>query len=128
MVNQLRVPTEGDGADPTWDRLEDQLDWYGRKSAAAQQTYKRTKLAQLVVGVAVPVTLLFRSLSLSPLLPSPPPPPWPRARPAALPNIADDRRQVLAERLEGLVSREHARWISGCQRDVQQPATDVRAN
>ena len=46
------------GADPTWDRLEDQVDWYDRKSVAAQQAYKRVKLVQLVIGAAVPVAAL----------------------------------------------------------------------
>ncbi|MGH4019891.1 MAG: DUF4231 domain-containing protein [Pseudonocardiaceae bacterium] len=155
MVDQPRGSTEGDGADPTWDRLEDQLGWYDRKSVAAQQAYKRTKLAQLVVGATVPVVaalqapaavtatlaavvvvaegaqqlyqwqtnwILYRStaealkhekfLYLA----------------AAGPYSADDRRRVLAERLEGLVSQEHAKWTEVRQRDTQEPATDVRAN
>lgn len=45
---------------PAWDRLEDQLDWYDRKSIAAQQAYKRVKLSQLVIGAAVPVVAALR--------------------------------------------------------------------
>jgi hypothetical protein len=117
--------------------LEDQLDWYDRKSVAAQHAYKRVKLSQLIVGAAVPVIaalqvsaavtatlaafvvvaegaqqlyqwqtnwVLYRStaealkhekyLYLA----------------AAGPYSADDRHRVLAERLEGLVSQEHAKW------------------
>jgi hypothetical protein len=41
---------ENDQVSPAWDRLEDQLGWYGRKSVIAQQDYKRVKLSQLIVG------------------------------------------------------------------------------
>lgn len=36
-------------------RLEDQLGWYDRKSIRAQRAYRILKLAQLVIGAAVPV-------------------------------------------------------------------------
>ncbi len=36
MTDQLsRSAEENDGADPTWDRLEDQLAWYDHKSVVA---------------------------------------------------------------------------------------------
>src|SRR3712207_562774 len=41
--------------DATWTRLEDQIDWYDRKSVAAQRTYKRLKVVQLVAAATVPV-------------------------------------------------------------------------
>lgn len=44
---------------PTWDRLEDQIEWYGRKASAAQKLYKRTKLGQLVITAAIPVAALL---------------------------------------------------------------------
>ena len=44
--------------DPTWTRLEDELAWYSRKSQASQRIFKRTKLAQLIIGAAVPVVAL----------------------------------------------------------------------
>src|SRR4051812_12417197 len=40
---------------PTWDRLEDQLAWYDRKSIAAQRAYKRLKVLQLLVAASIPV-------------------------------------------------------------------------
>ena len=55
MSDQLRQVAQDDGGGPAWDRLEDQLGWYDRKSVAAQQAYKRVKLSQLIVGAAVPV-------------------------------------------------------------------------
>ncbi|MBV9143518.1 MAG: DUF4231 domain-containing protein [Pseudonocardiales bacterium] len=141
-----RQTDEDGGGGPTWDRLEDQLGWYGRKSAAAQQAYKRVKLGQLIVGAAVPVVaalqvsaavtatlaavvvvaegaqqlyqwqtnwVLYRStaealkhekyLYLA----------------AAGPYNTDDRNRILAERLEGLVSQEHAKWTESRQKDSQ---------
>src|SRR4051812_24913562 len=125
---------------PTWDRLEDQLGWYDRKSIAAQRAYKRLKLLQLVAAAAVPVAAAagapgggtaalggvvlvleglqqlgryqenwigYRStcealkheryLYLGQAGPY-------MDRPTAM--------RVLAERVEGLVSQEHAKWIS----------------
>lgn len=154
MSDQLRQPAEGGGVDATWDRLEDQLGWYDRKSVTAQQAYKRVKLAQLVVGATVPVVAALQA---------------PAAVTAALaavvvvaegaqqlyqwqtnwvlyrataealkhekflylaaagPYSAEDRRRVLAERLEGLVSQEHAKWTEGRQKDTQAPTEPRRS-
>jgi hypothetical protein len=148
-----RRPVEDGGSGPTWDRLEDQLGWYGRKSVAAQQAYKRVKLGQLIVGAAVPVLaalqvsaavtatlaafvvvaegaqqlyqwqtnwVLYRStaealkhekyLYLA----------------AAGPYSADDRNRVLAERLEGLVSQEHAKWTESRQKENQTSPAETK--
>jgi hypothetical protein len=137
---------------PAWERLEDQLDWYDRKSVAAQQAYKRVKLSQLIVGAAVPVAaglqisaaitatlaafvvvaegvqqlyqwqtnwVLYRStaetlkhekyLYLA----------------AAGPYNADDPHRVLAERLEGLISQEHAKWTEARQKDSHTSSTQT---
>jgi hypothetical protein len=40
--------------DPTWDRLEDQLDWYDRKSIQYQATYKRIKVIEIIAAAAIP--------------------------------------------------------------------------
>ncbi|MGH3884771.1 MAG: DUF4231 domain-containing protein [Pseudonocardiaceae bacterium] len=137
-------PVEGGEGSAAWDRLEDQLGWYDRKSVAAQQAYKRVKLSQLIVGAAVPV---FAGLQVSAAL---------TATLAAFVVVAEgaqqlyqwqtnwvlyrgtaealkhekylylaaagpysgaDRQRVLAERLEGLVSQEHAKWTESRQRD-----------
>lgn len=138
-------------AGPAWERLEDQLGWYDRKSAACQQAYKRVKLSQLILGAAVPVAagvelpavvtatlaafvvaaegvqqlyqwqtnwILYKStaealkhekyLYLA----------------AAGPYRGDDRYRVLAERLEGLVSQEHAKWIEARQKDNSPTGTN----
>jgi hypothetical protein len=45
-------PTE---EDPVWDRLSGQLVWYRERSRRAQLAYKSVKLGQLAVGACVPV-------------------------------------------------------------------------
>lgn len=143
-MSDERQPAPEGGGGPAWERLEDQLGWYDRKSVACQRSYKRVKLAQLIVGAAVPVAagielpaavtatlaafvvvaegaqqlyqwqtnwVLYRStaetlkhekyLYLA----------------AAGPYSGDDRHRVLAERLEGLVSQEHAKWTESRQKD-----------
>jgi hypothetical protein len=125
---------------PAWARLVDQLDWYGRKSAAAQRAFIRLKVVEIVVAAAIPVVagvggpplltaalgstvvvleavqqlfqwqtnwVLYRStaealkhekfLFLS----------------CAGPYATGDRQRLLAERLEGLISQEHAKWTQG---------------
>ncbi len=129
--------------DPTWARLEEQLGWYDAKSGACQQAYKRTKLAQLVVAAAVPVLALADVVALvtataaavvvvlegiQQLYQ------WQtnwvlyRSTAEALkherylylaqagPYTGADRRVVLAEKVEGLVSQEHAKWTETSRR------------
>lgn len=119
----------------TWARLEDQLGWYDSKSTAAQRAYKRLKVAELISASAIPV---FASVSI-PLtavlgavvvvlegvqhLSQ-----WHehwilyRSTAEALkherylflakagPYSDEDLTQVLAERVEALISREHSKW------------------
>jgi hypothetical protein len=124
----------------TWDRLEDQIGWYDRKSTAAQRMYKRLKVLQLLAAAAVPVAaaadaegwvtaglggvvLVLEGLQqLSQYQAN-----WigyrstcealkhekhlylAQAGPYVDPAAAG---RTLAERLEGLVSQEHAKWTS----------------
>src|SRR5512143_99265 len=46
-------------ADPTSQRLEDQLGWYERKSRQAQRLYRGLKLVELLIAGAVPVVALL---------------------------------------------------------------------
>jgi hypothetical protein len=41
--------------DPTWERLEDQLGWYDRKSRDNQRRYKQLKLLEFAIAAALPV-------------------------------------------------------------------------
>ena len=49
----IAVTDEEGASGPTWERLEDQLGWYDRKSVSAQAAYKRTKVAELQVATAI---------------------------------------------------------------------------
>lgn len=124
-------------------RLEDQLRWYDTKSLAAQKSYRLAKVIQLVVGAAVPVVALASTYDtltaalggtvvviegVQQLYQ------WQtnwvlyRSTAEALkherylflaqagPYVGDDREKVLAERIEGLVSQEHAKWTAAHQR------------
>jgi Protein of unknown function (DUF4231) len=134
---------------PTWDRLEDQLGWYDRKSIAAQRMYKRLKLVQLAVTAAVPVAAASDAKA------------WVTAALGAIVLVLEGLQQLgqyqqnwiayrstceslkhekylylahagpyadaasatrtLAERLEGLVSQEHAKWISAREEAAAAP-------
>jgi Protein of unknown function (DUF4231) len=125
--------------DPTWERLEDQIGWYDRKSGSNQRWYKRLKLFELAVTASLPVVAGLRS------------PVWVTGGLAAVvvvlegaqhlyqfqelwityrstaealrherylylahagPYVGEDRRTQLAERIEGLISQEHAKWTT----------------
>jgi hypothetical protein len=140
------------GQDPTWDRLEQQLDWYDRKSAAAQRFYKGLKLIEIVAAAAVPpliglgvpaavpavlavvVVVLEGTQQLYQFHSN-----WIAYRStaealkherylylaAAGPYAAKNRHRVLAERLEGLVSQEHAKWTQSQLRPSDEQSPDV---
>jgi len=135
------------------ERLQDQLDWYDRKSLSAQRAYKRTKTVELVVAATVPVlaglsapaalTAAFAAVvvivegvqQLNQWQTN-----WVQYRStaealkhekylylsAAGPYTGPDRDRVLAERVEGLVSQEHAKWTEARSRrdseDQSRPA------
>ncbi|HZA30650.1 MAG TPA: DUF4231 domain-containing protein [Propionibacteriaceae bacterium] len=125
--------------DPTWERLEDQLGWYDRRSRDNQRRYKWLKLLELAIAAALPVVAAVGS------------PVWVTGGLAAVivllegaqhlyqfqehwityrstaealkherylylaragPYGGADRHRQLAERLEGLVSQEHAKWTA----------------
>ena len=157
VVPKYQVPSRQD--DPTWDRLEDQLDWYDRKSAQNQRTYKRIKFVEIVAAAAIPflsalnisqgstsslghslswiigalgvlITILEGMLHLHQYQQN-----WIGYRStceglkhekytylakAAPYQDAPDPHALLAERVESLVSQEHAKWAS-----VQQQETKV---
>src|ERR671914_115458 len=125
----------------TWARLEDQLDWYDRKSVRAQRDFKRLKVLQLVAAAIVPVVAAANAA------------PWITAGVGGAVLVLEgvqqlgqyqqtwityrstcealkhekflylaragnyagspDPTRLLAEQIEGLVSQEHAKWVSG---------------
>ena len=125
---------------PAWERLEDQVSWYDRKSQQAQRDYKRFKVLQLVAAAGVPVLAAAEVA------------PWVTAGLAGVVLVLEglqqlgqyqhnwityrstcealkhekylylagagpyrnpeERSLLLAEHIEGLVSQEHARWVS----------------
>jgi hypothetical protein len=127
---------------PTWERLENQLGWYDRKSRYNQRRYQWLKLLELAVAAALPVVAGVGS------------PVWVTGGLAAVivvlegaqhlyqfqeqwityrstaealqhecylslaragPYVGEDRQRQLAERIEGLVSQEHAKWTASHQ-------------
>jgi Protein of unknown function (DUF4231) len=128
--------------DPTWERLEDQLGWYDRKSGDNQRWYRRLKLLELAVAAALPVVagagsrvwvtgglaavivVLEGAQHLYQFQEH-----WITYRSTAEalkherylylaeagPYAGEDRHRQLAERIEGLVSQEHAKWTASHQ-------------
>ena len=134
------------GNDPIMDRLEDQINWYDRKSQSAQHIYKRLKIVEILAAAMIPllaglsfphdklvtaalgvlITILEGILHLNQYQQL-----WSTYRStcealkhekyvylakAGPYTAAADPHALLAERVESLVSQEHAKWAS-----VQQP-------
>lgn len=140
-------------SDPIMERLEDQLAWYDRKSMANQRFYKRTKIVEILAAAIIPfltalgrpyigmvagglgvlITVLEGLLHLNQYQQN-----WinyrstcealkhekytylGKASPYA--NVPDPHA-LLAERIESLVSQEHAKWASVQQ---QEPSEQQR--
>lgn len=140
--------------DPIFERLEDQIAWYDRKSLANQRTYKRIKVIEIMAAAAIPflaglkfpyvtmvtgglgvlITVLEGLLHLNQYQEN-----WiayrstceslkhekytylGKASPYA--NVPDPHA-LLAERIESLVSQEHAKWASV----QQQEHSNVKAD
>jgi hypothetical protein len=127
------------------ERLDDQIRWYGRKSESAQTWFKALKIAQLLTAGAIPLVSIFAiagpekitaSLGLAVLLieglqqlnqfqAN-----WISYRmmsetlrqerflfeAKAGPYSKSERPlELLAERVEGLIAREHGKWIAAQQ-------------
>jgi Protein of unknown function (DUF4231) len=142
-------------ADPTWERLEDQIEWYDTRSGRNQLSFKRLKYVEIVAAAAIPVVSAFGEtrvaaavlgglvllieaiLHLNQYQQN-----WItyRATAEALKHekflylaqagpyaAATDPRVMLAERVEGLASQEHAKWVSAREEAASETAaTSVR--
>lgn len=139
--------------DPIYGRLEDQIDWYDRKSRTAQRIFKRIKVVEILGAAAIPflaglnypgdklvtgglgvlITILEGLLHLNQYQQN-----WTNYRSTceALRHekfvylakagpyaTAPDPHALLAERVESTVSQEHAQWAS-----VQQQSAKTQGN
>jgi hypothetical protein len=134
--------------DATWERLEDQLQWYDAKAGKNQWRYKWIKVVEIAVAAALPVVAAVHS------------PVWVTGGLAAVvvvlegalhifqfqehwityrstaealknerylylakagPYAGEDRDRVLAERVEVLLAQEHIKWESAAQREISLP-------
>jgi Protein of unknown function (DUF4231) len=125
---------------PAWRRLEDQIDWYDTKSQHNQRWFKGLKVCQIVTGAAIPVAaalsapvwlaggggaLIVVIESLQQLQQYQQN--WTTYRAtcerlkherflfmahAGPYGAAPNAVALLAERVESLVSQEHAAWVS----------------
>ncbi|MGC2112717.1 MAG: DUF4231 domain-containing protein [Candidatus Korobacteraceae bacterium] len=137
-------------ADPIFERLEDQIRWYDQKSTRNMRWFKRLKITEILAAAAIPflavsnvpdsrwitgalgmlITVLEGMLQLNQYHEN-----WIGyrstceslkhekftflAHAAPYSNVSDPRA-LLAERIESLVSQEHAKWASIQQ---QEPRT-----
>jgi hypothetical protein len=137
--------------DPIWDRLEDQIGWYDRKSQFNQRVYKRIKIVEILAAAVIPflaalklpcvglvigslgvlITVLEGMLHLNQYQQN-----WINYRStcealkhekftflgkASPYNNVPDPHSLLAERIESLVSQEHAKWASVQQQESSKP-------
>ncbi len=133
---------------PTLDRLEDQIAWYDRKSRTAERRYKLLKLTQIVAAALIPLVSVFpihEPQSVTAVLGllvviveavqqlNQDQQNWISYR-STCESLKHEkylflagagsylgpanRIALLAERIEGLISQEHATWVS-----VQERAT-----
>jgi hypothetical protein len=132
---------DGASGSPVWARLEDQIGWYDRKSQKNQRRFKQLKVCQIVVAAVIPVlaavpdvpvallgglgaliVVLEGLQQLQQYQQN-----WTTYRTTCerLTNekflyvaragsyaVAPNPEALLAERVEGLVSEEHAAWVA----------------
>lgn len=141
--------------DVTFERLEDQIAWYDSKSALNQRRFKWVKATQMVAAAAVSVVAAVDGPSYIPAILgalvvvlegfqqlNQYQQNWITYRSTcealkhekylflakAGPYSGDsDGRAVLAERIEGLISQEHAKWTSSRQERAAETASAGRA-
>ena len=151
--NRADHPTPHAG--PAWDRLEEQLAWYEGKSAHAKTWFQGLKVGQIVIATSIPVAVAAGASapvagglgagvvvleSLQQLFQFQQNWITYRATAEALKHekflyeaiagpyaTAERREAVLAERVEGLVSQEHATWTTSQNESGALAAPSVRS-
>jgi|SRR6516162_8582931 len=144
--------TNASTVDPIMERLEDQIGWYDRKSLTNQRYFKRIKIVEILAAALIPfltaakwphmpwitgglgvlITILEAMLHLNQYQQN-----WITYRSTceslkhekyvylgkAAPYAASpDPHALLAERIESLVSQEHAKWASVQQQSKPETA------
>jgi uncharacterized protein DUF4231 len=139
---------------PTEERLDDQINWYDKRSQEAQRRFKVMKGLVLVTAAAIPVVAAFEApvyvagvlgavvVVLEGLLHAYQyHTNWLTYRSAAealkrekylyraradayAPSRSRDPLRLLARRIEGLISQEHGRWIATLQQEERDHADD----
>jgi hypothetical protein len=155
MPSDPTNPADHPISDPIMARLEDQIAWYDRKSAKAQRAYKRMKVVEILAAAVIPflagfhfphvtlitgslgvlITILEGLLHLNQYQQN-----WTNYRSTceALRHekfvylagagpyaSAPNPHALLAERIESLVSQEHAQWASVQQQQVKVEAAQA---
>lgn len=145
----MSMPSPTLATDPIMERLEDQIAWYDRKSSANQCIFRRIKITEIVAAALIPflaifqvprmnymtaalgvlITVLEGLLHLNQYQRN-----WINYRSTceelkhekyvylghAGPYAkVDDPHALLADRVESLVSQEHAKWASVQQQDTK---------
>jgi hypothetical protein len=142
---------------PALARLEDQIDWYDRKSASSQRAFKLLKVWTISVAALVPLLVAFGMTDARVMAAL-------TASIAVVEGIqqlnqyqanwiayrstcetlkhekflylskagsygaAENPSVLLAERIEGLVSQEHAKWTSGQEQGIRTGAVKPGAS
>jgi hypothetical protein len=133
-------------ADPTLERLESEIRWYDEKSTRSQRLFKWLKFVEILAAAAIPVVAaLGAPIEIGAVLGSlivvleglqhvnQYQSNWISYRSTcealrhekylflarAGPYAVERAHALLAERIEGLISQEHAKWVSAREEPVQ---------
>ncbi len=141
--------------DPTIERLDDQIDWYDRRSRYSQRMFKWLKVLEIVAAATIPfvagigmpakltgglgilIVLVEGIQQLNQYQQN-----WTSYRSTceALKHqkylylakagpyaAATDAHALLAESIESLVSQEHAKWVAGREQAIKSKRTSEEA-
>jgi hypothetical protein len=136
------------------ERLEDQLNWYDRKASYNERMFKRLRISTIIISSSIPLCAafvkytvitgglgaliaLFEGLQqLNQYHQN-----WRsyRSTAEALKHekylylsmagsyaVSENPRTLLAERVEGLVSQEHSKWVATREQQVTKGTTDSK--
>lgn len=149
----MKVATTDQEPDSGYLRLEQQINWYDSKSGSAQSNYKRVKLCEFAFSGMVPITALLANGWVTALIGAAAVlleglqqlNQWQHnwityrstcealrhekysylARSGSYDGLTDEQaKKALVERVESLVSTEHAKWITRQEFDPKKIKPD----